>query len=49
MTKAISIDPAVCPGKPVIQGTGVLVSTILGASAGGDSREMIAKDYGAKW
>ncbi len=45
MTEGISIDPAVCHGKPVIQGTRVLVSTILGALAGGDSRETIAEDY----
>ncbi len=45
MTEGISIDPAVCHGKPVIKGTRVLVSTILGALAGGDSREMIAEDY----
>ncbi len=46
MTEGISIDPAVCHGKPVIRGTRVLVSTILGALAGGDSREVIAEDYG---
>ena len=34
-----------CHGKPVIQGTRVFVSTILGALAGGDSRETIAEDY----
>lgn len=45
MTQGISIDPAVCHGKPVIQGTRVLVSTILGALAGGDTREMVAEDY----
>lgn len=45
MTEGISIDPAVCHGKPVIRGTRVLVSTILGALAGGDSCEMIAEDY----
>lgn len=46
MTKGISIDPAVCHGKPVIEGTRVLLSTILGALAGGDSKEMVADDYG---
>jgi uncharacterized protein (DUF433 family) len=45
MTEGISIDPAVCHGKPVIRGTRVLVSTILSALAGEDSREMIAEDY----
>lgn len=45
MTEGISIDPAVCHGKPVIRGTRVLVSTILGALAGGDERESVAEDY----
>ncbi|MEX2579210.1 MAG: DUF433 domain-containing protein [Verrucomicrobiales bacterium] len=46
MTEGISIDPDVCHGKPVIAGTRVLVSTVLGALAGGDSRETAAEDYG---
>lgn len=46
MTKGISIDPAVCRGKPVLEGTRILVSTVLGALAGGDSRKMVADDYG---
>ena len=41
----ISIDPKVCHGKPVIKGTRVLVSTLLGALAGGDSIEMLLEDY----
>ena len=45
MTLGISIQPSICHGKPVIKGTRVLVSTILGAVAGGDSMEMIAEDY----
>lgn len=45
MTKGISIDPAVCHGKPVIAGTRILVSTILGALAGGNSREDVQSDY----
>ncbi len=36
MTVGISIDYAVCHGKPVIEGTRVLVSTVLGALVGGD-------------
>lgn len=46
MTEGVSIDPAVCHGKPVLEGTRILVSTVLGALAGGDSREMVAQDYG---
>ena len=45
MTNGLSVDPAVCHGKPVIEGTRVLVSTILGALAGGDSNQMISEDY----
>ena len=45
MSKGISIDSAVCHGKPVIQGTRVLVTTVLGALAGGDSKREVAEDY----
>lgn len=41
----ISIDPDVCHGKPVIKGTRVLVSNVVGALAGGDSREDVERDY----
>jgi len=37
MNERIQIDPQIGHGKPVIRGTRVLVSTILGALAGGDS------------
>jgi uncharacterized protein (DUF433 family) len=45
MDERISINPSVCHGKPVIAGTRVLVSTVLGALAGGDSFEMLIEDY----
>lgn len=45
MNGRISISPTVCHGKPVITGTRVLVSTLLGALAGGDSFEMLIEDY----
>ena len=45
MNDRISIEPGVCHGKPVIKGTRVLVSTILGALAGGDSIEIVLEDY----
>jgi uncharacterized protein (DUF433 family) len=45
MIKGILIDPAVCHGKPVIEGTRVLVATVLGALAGGDSNKTVALDY----
>jgi uncharacterized protein (DUF433 family) len=41
----IKIDPNICHGKPVIQGTRVLVSTILGALGAGDSIEQVLEDY----
>jgi uncharacterized protein (DUF433 family) len=44
MTKRISINPDVCHGKPVIEGTRVLVSTLLGALAG-DPIEDVLEDY----
>lgn len=45
MERRISINPNVCHGKPVISGTRVLVSNILGALAGGDTIEQILQDY----
>jgi uncharacterized protein (DUF433 family) len=45
MNGRIQIDARICHGKPVIRGTRVLVSTILGALSGGDSIEEILEDY----
>ena len=45
MNTKIQIDPLVCHGKPVIRGTRVMVSTILGALAGGDNINTILEDY----
>lgn len=45
MTAGITISPSICHGKPVIEGTRVLVSTVLGALSGGDSVEMISEDH----
>ncbi len=42
----ISIDPAVCHGKPVITGTRVPVEVLLSAIAGGDEIAQVAADYG---
>lgn len=41
----IEVDPVRCHGKPVIKGTRVLVRTVLGALAAGDSPERIAQAY----
>ncbi|MAT99485.1 MAG: antitoxin [Anaerolineaceae bacterium] len=45
MHDRIELNPMVCHGKPVIKGTRVMVSTILGALSAGDSMEMILEDY----
>ncbi len=45
MNKRIEINPLICHGKPIINGTRVMVSTILGAMAGGDTVEMLLEDY----
>jgi uncharacterized protein (DUF433 family) len=45
MSDRISIQPAVCHGKPVIKGTRVIVSTLLGALAGGDTIESLLEDF----
>ncbi|MEA3506589.1 MAG: DUF433 domain-containing protein, partial [Elusimicrobiota bacterium] len=45
MIKRIQIDHQICHGKPVIKGTRVMVSTILGALGAGDSIERVLEDY----
>ncbi len=45
MNSRISISPEVCHGKPVIKGTRVLVSNILGALASGETIEEVLEDY----
>jgi len=45
MDSRLKIDPNVCHGKPVVRGTRVLVSSILGALGAGDSIEDILEDY----
>jgi YD repeat-containing protein len=45
MSERLQITPDICHGKPVIRGTRVLVSTILGALAGGDPIESVLEDY----
>lgn len=45
MNSRLKIDPNVCHGKPVVRGTRVLVSTILGALGAGDSVASILEDY----
>lgn len=45
MNNRIEINAQICHGKPVIRGTRVLVSTILGALGAGDSTEAVLADY----
>jgi len=45
MNERIEINPNVCHGSPVIRGTRVLVSQILGALSGGDSVNDVLADY----
>ena len=45
MNKRISISAEVCHGKPVIKGTRVLVSNILGSLASGETIEEVLEDY----
>jgi len=41
----IANDPAICGGQPVIRGTRVLVRTILGYLAHGESTDAIRRDF----
>jgi len=43
----IQLEPAVCHGKPVVRGTRVLVSNVVGAIAAGQSHAEILEDYPA--
>lgn len=45
MNSRISISPDVCHGKPVIKGTRILVSNILGSLASGETIEEVLEDY----
>lgn len=42
----VTADPHICGGKPVIEGTRVAVSIIVGALAGGDTIEVVCEEYG---
>ena len=41
----ISIDPAIAHGKPVIRGTRVPVTIVVGSLAGGMSFEDVRREY----
>lgn len=38
-------DPAICGGAPVVRGTRIPVRTILSSLEGGDSFEVIMRDF----
>ena len=41
----ITIDPMICHGEPVIRGTLVPVTVVVGSLAGGMTREEIQREY----
>ena len=45
MNERIVIDPEIHHGKPVIRGTRVPITRILGALAGGMTKEDIMREY----
>jgi len=44
-TDRIDMDPAVCHGKPVIRGTRVPVSIVLGSLAAGMTHDEVQREY----
>ena len=45
MTDWVTVDSAICAGKPVIRGTRIMVKNILGMVAGGYSISRIVQEY----
>lgn len=45
MNERITIDPAICHGKPVITGTRLPVKIVLGSLAGGMTSAEIQHEY----
>ncbi len=46
LAERVSADPAICHGKPVIAGTRVLVSVLVGEVASGAPLGEVAEQYG---
>lgn len=46
MSDQIVIDPKICHGKPVIRGTRVPVSLVVGSLAGGMDFQEVEREYG---
>ena len=47
LSDRITLDPAICHGKPVVRGTRVLVANVVGAVATGQPVAEILQDYPA--
>ena len=47
LSDRITLDPAICHGKPVVRGTRVLAANVVGAIAAGQSHQEILADYPA--
>jgi uncharacterized protein (DUF433 family) len=45
MDDRITIDPAICHGKPIIRGTRTPVSIVVGSLAGGMSFQEVQREY----
>ena len=45
VVERISVDPAVCSGKPCIRGTRIMVRNLLGMFAGGYTLDRILQEY----
>jgi uncharacterized protein (DUF433 family) len=45
MNERIVINPKIHHGKPVVRGTRVPITSIIGGLAGGMTREEIAREY----
>ncbi|PAW72578.1 MAG: hypothetical protein B9S33_22700 [Pedosphaera sp. Tous-C6FEB] len=45
MRDSIVIDPGICHGKPVLRGTRMPVSLVVGSLAGGMSFEEVEREY----
>ena len=46
MNDQIVVDPQICHGKPVIRGTRMPVSLVVGSLAGGMSFDEVEREYG---
>ena len=45
MSERVSVDPAICGGKPCIRGTRIMVRNILGMFAGGYTLDQVLDAY----